>query len=213
MPDRLQANIYLEDLPRAGDKALGILHELARQGAELSDFGPGSEYDAVRRYFEGPNRDFFPFVLQDGSYSLTLLEKTPAILLGVDLNFVDPAQNQLLVMRTLELLESLLPLCDLRFAFADRRGAKQPPSNEMLAGGLPWLFWANFYGPVAVERWGRDLLLGAPGWKKGELAGGIIEHVLTPDPLVPLDPGLEDEIRSYFAPRLHIERYHPTPIY
>jgi hypothetical protein len=213
MPERLQTNIYLEDLPRAGDKALQILQELARRGAEFSDFGPGSEYDAIRRYFEGPNREFFPFSLEDGSYALTLLEQTPAALLGVDLNYVDPAENQLLVMRTLELLESLLHLCDLRFAFADRRGAKQPPSSEMLTGGLPWLFWANFYGPAAVERWGREFLLGAPGWKKNEIAGGIIEYVLTPDPLGPPDPGLEEEIRSYFEPQLRIELYRPKPIY
>jgi hypothetical protein len=213
MPDTLQANIYLEDLPRAGDKALGILQELVRRGAELSDFGPGSEYDAARRYFEGPNRDFFPFFLEGGDYTLTLLEQTPVALLTVTLNCADPTENQLLVTRTLALLEDLVPLCDVRFAFADRQGAKQPPSSEMLAGGLPRLFWANFYGPAAVERWGRDFLLHAPGWKTAELAGGIIEYVLTPDPLSPLDPELEDEIRSYFAPRLRIERYQPTPIY
>lgn len=212
MLETVQANIYLEDLPRAGDKALRILQELVRRGAEFSDVGPGSEYAVERRYFEGPNRDFFTFSLEGGAYSLTLLEQTPAVLLAVDLNYLDPARNQLLLNRALELLEALLPLCDLRFSFADRQGAKQPPSSEMLAGGLPWLFWANFYGPVAVERWGRDFLLGAPGWKKAELPGGIIEYVLTPDPLAPLDPGLEEEIRAYFAPRFRIERYRPQPI-
>jgi len=75
------------------------------------------------------------------------------------------------------------------------------------------LFWANSYGPAAVERWGRELLLGAPGWKKGEIAGGIVEYVSTPDLLAPTDPELEEEVRSYFAPRFRVKRYRAKPIY
>lgn len=212
MLSRIQANIYLENLPRAGDKALQILQDLTRKGAEFSEFGPGSEYDVVHRYSEGPNRDYFPFFLQGEMYALSVLEQTPVMLLGVDLDYADDAENRKVAAQTLQLLESLLPLCDLRFASADWQGGNRPPREDLLAGGLPWLFWANFYGPVALERWGREFLLGAPGWKKDELAGGIIEYVLTPDPLAPLDPELEEEIRSYFAPRFRIQRYHPQPM-
>jgi hypothetical protein len=212
MLNRMQANIYLEDLPRADDKALQILQEITRKGAEFSEFGPGSEYDVVHRYFKGLNRDYFPFLLHDGKYALSVLEQTPAILLEVDLDYADPAENREVASQALQLLEDLLPLCDLRFASADLQGGNLPPSSELLAGGLPWLFWANFYGPAAVERWGRDFLLGAPGWKKDELPGGIIEYVLTPEPHAPVDPELAKEIQSYFAPRFRIERYRPTPI-
>ena len=213
MSSRLQASVYLKDPPRSGDRALRILREIAGQGAGFSEFGPGSEYDLAHRYLKGPNRDYFPFFLDGKKYALSILEQTPMMLLGVDLDSMEPAENRKVTARTLQLLESLLPLCDLVFAAADWQGANWPPSAEMLAGGLPWLFWANFYGPAAVERWGREFLLGAPGWKKSEIAGGIIEYVLTPDPLEPPDPGLEDEIRSCFAPRLRIERYDAKPFY
>jgi hypothetical protein len=211
MFNRIHVNFYLEDLPRAGDRALRILQEIARQGAELSEFGPGSEYDVVLRYSQGPDRDYFPFYFHGERYALSIMEQTPGMLLGVDLDYVEPAENRRVAAQTLQLLENLLPLCDLRFASADWEGSNLPPDEKLLAG-LPWLFWANFYGPVAVERWGRDFLLGAPGWKKDELAGGIIEYVLTPDPLDPLDPELEEEIRSYFAPRFRIQRYRPEPM-
>lgn len=210
---RMQATVYLDDLPRTEDRALRILQEIARQGAEFSEYGPGSEYDLAHRYFKGPDRDYVPFFLQGAKYALSILEQTPAFLLGVDLDDMDPAEDRRVAGQALQLLESLLPLCDLRFAFADWEGANRPRREELDTGGLPWLFWANFYGPAAVERWGRDFLLGAPGWKKNELTGGIIEYVVTPDPLAPLDPGFEGEIRSYFARKVLIELYRPKPIF
>jgi hypothetical protein len=43
---------------------------------------------------------------------------------------------------------------------------------------LPRLYWANFFGPLYVEKIGRDKLLNAPAWKIEELVDSGILYVL-----------------------------------
>ena len=52
-------------------------------------------------------------------------------------------------------------------------------SRSIKNSDLKYIFWANFYGPAYVEKYGRKFLLGAPGWKKEELDDGGILYVVT----------------------------------
>jgi hypothetical protein len=212
MPDMLQINIYRNESPWVGDRALLVLRELAALGAEFRIFGPGSEYDPAQRYFEGPIRDFFPFELGGASHTLTFVEETADQMHSIQMAVSLDSGERQVAARTLQMTERLLPLCDARFAFVDYLGFDDPPAQALAAGEIPMLFWANFFGPAAVERWGRELLLGAPGWKKAELAGGTIEYVLTEEPGTPPDPAFDAEVRAYFAPRAQVKRYVALPL-
>jgi hypothetical protein len=54
-----------------------------------------------------------------------------------------------------------------------------PKNEEIAAGKLRFVFWANFFGPAYVEQYGREFLWNAPGWRVEELEDGGILYVTT----------------------------------
>jgi len=61
------------------------------------------------------------------------------------------------------------------------------------------LWWINVFGPGYVEGFGKDFLLGAPGYRKEEVTPGCIVHQITKDFLVfgEPDPAPAD-VEAYF---------------
>ena len=65
---------------------------------------------------------------------------------------------------------------------------------------LKEIYWANFFGPEYVAKYGREFLLNAPGWKKEELHDGGVLLQLSPR-ITETDQGPElQELANYFAP-------------
>jgi hypothetical protein len=64
------------------------------------------------------------------------------------------------------------------YGWIDEPGENEPSTKSIQSADLKYLFWANFYGPSYVERYGRDFVLGAPGWKKEELDDGGVLYVV-----------------------------------
>jgi hypothetical protein len=66
-----------------------------------------------------------------------------------------------------------------RFGLIDELGNSDAKVKAATRTELRCLYWANFFGPPYVEKFGRKFLLGAPGWKKEELDDGGILYVVT----------------------------------
>ncbi len=64
------------------------------------------------------------------------------------------------------------------------------------------LDWVNFFGVKYVEKYGRDFLLGIPGWQSGDLPDGGVYYRSRQDFLI-RDPqafeSWQQSVRSYFA--------------
>jgi hypothetical protein len=91
-----------------------------------------------------------------------------------DLRQVDPV-----ALGLLDLGRRLYPDFRPRYAWIDESSGNEPETEEIKATRLQYIFWANFWGPAYVERYGRDFLRGAPGWRVEDLEDGGILYVTT----------------------------------
>jgi len=80
----------------------------------------------------------------------------------------------------LKLALSLYPHLSPSYGWVDEDEAEDRWVTEAIAAKLKVIGWANFFGPPYVNKYGRDFLLGLPGWKVEELADGGVFHQLTP---------------------------------
>jgi hypothetical protein len=64
---------------------------------------------------------------------------------------------------------------------------------------LPALYWANFFGPPYVRKWGRDRILKAPAWRVEELPDGGLLYVLASSPGWSQAHVALEEVRAYFG--------------
>jgi hypothetical protein len=80
----------------------------------------------------------------------------------LDLSRVDPVALGLLAFGRL-LYPDLRPI----YGWIDEPSGNIPETSEIVSTQLRYIFWANFWGPAYVERYGRDFLRGRAG-----LAGG-----------------------------------------
>lgn len=63
---------------------------------------------------------------------------------------------------------------------------------------LPFIMWANFFGPEYVQKYGKDFLLNAPGWLKEELPDGGVLYVVGPSLLDRWSVADKQEVEAYF---------------
>lgn len=97
----------------------------------------------------------------------------------------------------------------------DFRGSPTATGGVRLDEGLPGIYWANFFGPVYVELFGRKKFNTAPAYYKEELPdGGFL--ILTSES--PLDYGqkkvrkLEEKIIDHLGRKAFFEKAHPRKI-
>ena len=66
---------------------------------------------------------------------------------------------------------------------------------------IPHIYWANFFGPEYVEKYGKEYFLNAPGWRHEELDDGGILYVLAPVMArrVKGYKALIEEVKAYFG--------------
>ncbi len=98
----------------------------------------------------------------------------------VDFEFRDQrAWVEPFAQRLLELARSLYP--ELQPALAAVYESNTAPSIEdVLKRKLKYINWVNIFGPPYVEKYGREFLLGLPGYRIEELPDGGIFHQLSP---------------------------------
>lgn len=71
-----------------------------------------------------------------------------------------------------------------------------------LQRNLPGIYWANYFGPSFVEKFGRIKLLSAPSYIIDELSDGGILIITGPTPLVQKSPEtvvIQNELRIYIG--------------
>jgi hypothetical protein len=112
-----------------------------------------------------------------------------------------------------DLFGHLLPHCRPQLAWCgEERAAEKLALRVAEKRDLWFINWVNVFGPSYVEKYGRDFLLNAPGFKKEELEGGSILYQVTEGfaPWEASDPPPE-EVESYFDahPLVHRVVYRP----
>ncbi len=73
--------------------------------------------------------------------------------------------------------------------------------KDVQALEIPHIYWANFFGPEYVEKYGKEYFLKAPGWLHEELDDGGILYVLAPVMArrVKGYKALVEEVKAYFG--------------
>lgn len=66
-----------------------------------------------------------------------------------------------------------------KYGYIDEGSEAMPSFKTVKKTELKYMLWANFFGPAYVEKFGRQFLMAAPGWKKEELDDGGILYVVT----------------------------------
>lgn len=89
-----------------------------------------------------------------------------------------PRNENLLASGQLALGYILYPYLSPLYGWIDKAGDKTLGAKSVKRTELKYIFWANFVGPAYVQKFGRDFLLNAPGWKKEELEDGGILYVV-----------------------------------
>jgi hypothetical protein len=79
----------------------------------------------------------------------------------------------------LSLMKLLYPLLHPKYGLIDERGYNRILDKSIRRTELRYIFWANFFAPSYVEKYGRKLFLQAPGWKKELLDDGGILYVVS----------------------------------
>ena len=79
----------------------------------------------------------------------------------------------------LDLALWLYPQLNPGFGWVDENESEGRHAEETVATKLEVIGWANFFGPTYVEKFGRDFLMGLPGFRVEELDDGGIFHQLT----------------------------------
>lgn len=88
------------------------------------------------------------------------------------------------------------------YGWIDEVGTNQPNPQQVPVVHLSHICWANFFGPSFVERYGRDFLLNAPGWRVEDLGDGGVLYVLSSSFVNRWRQVKAEEIRRYFRQRI-----------
>lgn len=134
--------------------------------------------------------------------SFAFLQDERDVSVGCDISFTDP--HRVDDTATGFLLFGELIHADLgpTYGWIDEVGTRLHSTRDISARKLEYIFWANFFGPAYVERYGRDFLLGAPGWRVEELDDGGILYVLSPSFVDLWQVVREREVLDYFRRRI-----------
>lgn len=100
-----------------------------------------------------------------------------------------------------ELASILYPELFPAFVTVDKLGS-DVGLDDVPKRKLKYINWVNIFGPPYVEKYGREFLLGLPGYQSKELPDGAIHHQLTPSFLTTDPKGarvLRQEVVDYCA--------------
>jgi|SRR5690554_4728371 len=181
-------------------------------GARFRSIGPPDEYmDPIKKHYERPTREDYDFDFAGFQYDLFVSTEFSFLFIFGHPDFEEKNKNELCVATLFDLAEKLIAKYSFKYGYFDLSGDDDLSEKAIAAIRLKRIYWANFYGRPYVEKYGKEFLLGAPGWKKRELSDGTIEYILTESPFTRPDPTLEKEIKEYFAPKAKVKLFKPSP--
>ncbi len=114
-----------------------------------------------------------------GQASLGFVPDSLTVIISQNVSFPDLRRVDPVALGLLDLGRRLYPDLRPRYGWIDERSGNVPEDSEIAAMRLQYIFWVNFWGPAYAERYGRDFLRGAPGWRVEELEDGGILYVTT----------------------------------
>jgi hypothetical protein len=98
----------------------------------------------------------------------------------------NPDNLDALARAQLDLLQALYRRLRPHYGFIDEREGDWDPvklhkrlRQDVCRVRVPNFFWANLFGAPYIAKYGRELFMNAPGWKKLELDDGGILYVIT----------------------------------
>lgn len=121
---------------------------------------------------------------------------------GCDISFADARKVDDAATSFLQFAQLIYPHLEPAYGWIDEVGTRLHRTRDVPSRKLEYIFWANFFGPPYVERYGRDFLLGAPGWRVEELRDGGILYVLSPSFVNLWQVVREKEVLDYFRRRV-----------
>lgn len=211
IPGIQSINYFSEQIQKDGP--IILFQYLLNLGAKFKKFGCDDYIDPTQlSLLKDTNRIRYRFELKNKEYSLSLLVELGQLILFGFISNVDPLENKKSAEVLFNLVEKIVPLFSFKYGYFDVEGWDEPSDKTINSIKLTTIFWANFFGRPFVEKYGKEFLLSAPGWKKTELSGGTIEYILTESLFTPLDPLIEKDIKEYFAPKAKIKRFKPGSI-
>jgi len=140
-----------------------------------------------------------------------LIPQSGYLMLMVDANYIDNRDNEEHAQALLKLAFNLYSILQPVFCWVDGAGYDTPNEKEIATFNLRKLMWANFYGPEYVDKYGREFLLNAPGWKKEELNDGGIAYIISPSYLRKTELVSAGKISQYFRPKAKVKVYIVVP--
>jgi|SRR5690554_1404431 len=203
-------NFYSDKLQEEGP--VPLFQHLIDLGARFTEtIGPPDEYmDPIKEYYEDPERQRYGFYFAGFRYTLAVSTEDSFLFIFGHPDFEEKKKNELCVSNLYELTEKLVAKYSFKYGYFDLSGDDYLSEKSIKSAQIRKIFWANFYGRPWVEKYGKDFLLGAPGWKKEELPDGTIKYILTESPFTRPDPTLEKEIKEYFAPKAKVKILKPS---
>ncbi|MBI4317573.1 MAG: hypothetical protein HY675_03705 [Chloroflexi bacterium] len=142
--------------------------------------------------------------------SLGFVQDTRSVSVGCDISFVDPRWVDATTSSFLRFAELIYPHLGPAYGWLDEVGERLYRGQDVPARKLAYIFWANFFGPPYVEKYGRDFLLGAPGWRVEELSDGGILYVISPSFVKLWEVVKPKQVLHYFqqvAPKVRLYRW------
>jgi len=143
--------------------------------------------------------------------SVALIPESGYLMLMVDANYIDNRVNEEHAQALLKFAFNLYSILQPVFCWVDGAGYDTPNEKEIATLSSLKIMWANFYGPEYVDKYGREFLLNAPGWKKEELNDGGIAYIISPNYLNRTEIVSAKEITAYFKPKTKVKIYNPVP--
>ena len=140
-----------------------------------------------------------------------LISESGYLMLMADANYIDNRINEERAQALLKLAFNLYSMLQPVFCWVDGTGYDTPNEKEIATLSLRKIMWANFYGPEYVDKYGREFLLNAPGWKKEELNDGGIAYIISPNYLNRTEIISAKEITTFFEPKTKVKIYKPIP--
>jgi hypothetical protein len=139
---------------------------------------------------------------------MSINRKRGNLFLGASLDYVQDERNEDLIQVVSKLVDALFPAFVFTFAYVDLEGDPPPKlSEDVEAIRIKWLFWANYFGKAYVDKFGKDFLLHAPGWRSEEMPNGTVKYLTRLSPRVKLEPKAKRAITAYFGREHRVEIY------
>ncbi len=184
----------------------GVLIELLERLGSTFLYAGKPDPGASRRFDDGtglwPTEIRHELLPPGERPSLSSVEDIRLMSVGCDISYVDPQRVDSATSSFLRFAELLYPHLGPEYGWLDEVGERLHREQDVPARKLAHIFWANFFGPPYVERYGRDFLLGAPGWRVEELSDGGILYVLSPSFVNLWQVVREKEVLDYFRRRI-----------